>query len=142
MILGWSNRTGMVAAACGLAMLMACGGGGGSPSGPSGGTPPGSGSPGPSGATMTIDANGAVTPGQVTVAVGQSVTFVNNHNVSHDVTSNPHPTHGDCPQINAVGRLNPGQTKLTNAFTVARTCGFHDHDRPEVTALQGSIIIQ
>lgn len=125
----------------GLALVAACGGGGGgSPSGPS--APPVSGSPGPSGATITIGANGAISPQQVTIATGQSVTFVNNHDQSHDMTSNPHPVHTDCPQMNAVGRLAPGQTKLSNAFPTARTCGFHDHDRPDTPQLQGGIVIQ
>jgi hypothetical protein len=44
--------------------------------------------------------------------------------------------------MNAVGSLNPGQTRLTNAFTTARTCGFHDHNNPNSTALQGRIVIQ
>lgn len=139
---GASFRIHGIAAAFGLAALAACGGGGngGNPAGPSGA--PESGSPGPSGATITIGINGAVSPSQVTIAVGQSVTFVNNDDTSHDMTSNPHPIHTDCPQINAVGRLNPGQTKSTNAFPTARTCGFHDHDRPDTPSLQGRIIIQ
>lgn len=135
-----SGRAASVAAAIGLALLSACGGGdgGGSPAGP----PPITGSPGPSGATITIGANGSVSPQQVTIAVGQSVTFVNGHTSSHDMTSNPHPIHTDCPQMNAVGRLSPGQTKLTNAFTTQRTCGFHDHDAPDSVGLHGSIVIQ
>lgn len=143
MTFGTSNGLGCLAAAIGLVMMAACGGGG-SPSGPSGGgsgTPP-TGSPGPSGATITIGGNGAISPAQVTISVGQSVTFINNDSASHDIESNPHPVHTGCPQINAVGRITPGQTKLTNAFPTARTCGFHDHDRPDTTALQGTIVIQ
>jgi plastocyanin len=91
---------------------------------------------------MTIGSNGVISPSQVTISVGQSVTFVNNDATSHDMTSNPHPIHTDCPQMNAVGRISQGQTKLTNAFPTARTCGFHDHDRPDTIALQGTIVIQ
>jgi plastocyanin len=123
-------------------MMAACGGGGGNPAAPGGGSSGGGSAPGPSGATITIGANGAVSPTQVTVAVGQSVTFVNNHNVAHDMVSDPHPTHTNCPSMNAVGRLNAGQTKLTNAFTAAGTCGFHDHDNPETAGLTGRITIQ
>jgi plastocyanin len=103
--------------------------------------PPVSGTPGPVGATVTIGANGAVSPGSVTISVGQSVAFVNNNTRRHDMTSDPHPTHTDCPQMNAVGFLNPGQTRNTNAFPTARTCSFHDHDDPDNASLRGQIVI-
>lgn len=119
--------------------LAACGGGGGgTPTGPGGG---GSGGPGPSGATITI-ANGRVTPASVTIEVGQSVTFVNNNGRGHNVTSDPHPTHTDCPAINAVGNMSNGQTSLTGAFTTARTCGFHNHDDPDNASFRGTITIR
>jgi plastocyanin len=122
-----------------LALITACGGSD-SPTAPSGGG--GGSSPGPSGATITIGANGAVSPSQVTISVGQSVTFVNNDSRAHDMASNPHPAHTDCTSMAPVGNLSPGQTKLTNAFTAARTCGFHDHANPSDASLQGNIIIQ
>jgi plastocyanin len=99
------------------------------------------GSPGPSGATITIS-NGAVSPSSVTISSGQSVTFVNSDGRTHNMTSDPHPSHNDCPNINAVGTISNGQTKLTNALTVVRTCGFHDHDDPDNNALKGQIIIK
>jgi plastocyanin len=136
-----SNRTLSLAIAAILgASIAACGGGGnGNPTSP---PPPVSGSPGPSGATITIAANGSISPSTVTITTGQSVTFVNSGTQSHDMRSDPHPVHTDCPQMNAVGRLNGGQTKGTNAFPTARTCGFHDHDRPDTAGLIGRIIIQ
>jgi plastocyanin len=131
----------MALAAVLAAFGAACGGGyATSPSGTGGG--PISGSSGPSGATITIGANSAVSPSLVTITVGQSVTFVNNDSRTHDMASDPHPLHTDCPPMNAVGVISPGQTKSTNAFTTARTCGFHDHDDPNNTALQGRVIIQ
>ena len=129
--------SGSIVAAGALAVMTACGGDS-TPTAPSGG----SGGPGASGATITIGANGVVSPSQVTIAVGQSVTFVNNDSRVHDMASNPHPAHTDCPSMNAAGNLAPGQTKLTNAFTAARTCGFHDHGNPTDAGLQGNIIIQ
>jgi plastocyanin len=130
---------GQLAIAALVALAMACGGGyGGSSQGPS----PVGGSPGPSGATITIS-NGAVNPSSVTISVGQSVTFVNNDTTAREMSSNPHPTHTDCPQVNALGRLNPNQTGLTNAFTSARTCGFHDHaSNDTIPGLRGTIVIQ
>lgn len=123
-----------------LVALGACGGGdygGGNPSGPG----PGGGSPGPSGATIIIS-NGRVNPANVTVSVGQSVTFVNSNGRTHNVSSDPHPEHADCPPINAVNVIGNGQTKLTSAFTSARTCGFHDHDDPDNAQLKGRITVQ
>lgn len=126
------------AAAAALGAALACGGGSNnSPMTPS----PGGGAPGPSGATITIGASG-VNSAEVTIAVGQSVTFVNNDSRRHDMSSDPHPTHTDCPQINAVGALAPGQSRLTHAFPAARTCGFHDHDDPENPGFRGRIIIR
>lgn len=130
--------SGSILAAGALVVMTACGGSD-SPTAPSGGN---SGGPGPSGATITIGSNGAVSPSQVTIAVGQSVTFVNNDSRMHDMSSNPHPSHTDCPSMVPVGNLSPGQTKLTNAFTTARTCGFHDHNNPENGSLQGNVVIQ
>ena len=91
---------------------------------------------------MTILANGTLSPSTVTIQRGQSVTFVNNDSRLHDMTSDPHPTHTDCQEINAVGLLQPSQSKLTNALNTARTCGLHDHGLPTDAGLQGRIIIQ
>jgi hypothetical protein len=55
--------------------------------------------------------------------------------------SNPHPIHTDCPPLNEVGALPPATAGITGAFTVARSCGFHDHGQPDNTSLQGTIII-
>jgi plastocyanin len=121
-----------------LVTIAACGGSATSPSNPS----PVTGSPGLSGATITIGATGAVSPSQVQISTGQSVTFINSDTRSHEMSSDPHPGHTDCPQINAMSSISPGQTKLTNAFPAARTCGFHDHLNPDVAALTGRIVIQ
>ena len=103
---------------------------------------PDTGAPGPSGATMTIGANGVMTPKDVTITRGQSVTIVNNDTRAHEMRSDPHPNHTDCPAINAVGLLQPGQSRLTNALSTARTCGIHDHMRETDTNVQGRITIQ
>jgi plastocyanin len=135
---------GALAIAAIMAMTMACGGSD-SPTGPSGGTTVISGStgaPGPSGATITITAAG-VSPAQVSIAVGQSVTFVNNDTRPHEIASNPHPTHGSCPSIEGgLGVVQAGQTKLTHGFSGAGTCGFHDHLDDTNQALRGSVVIR
>jgi hypothetical protein len=70
------------------------------------------------------------------------VTFINNNTRPHEMNSNPHPEHSDCPAINDVGFIQPGQTKLTGNLTTARSCGFHDHNQDSNTNLQGTIVIQ
>jgi plastocyanin len=118
-------------------VLAACCGSNGSPTTPG----PVTGTPGPVGATITITAAGALSPPSVTITVGQSVAFVNQQNTRRNIASDPHPTHTQCPEINVVGLLNAGQARNTNAFTAARTCGFHDHDDPDNNNLKGQIVI-
>jgi plastocyanin len=91
--------------------------------------------------TITI-ANNAVSPKNISVPRGSQVTFINNDNRKHDMESDPHPEHTDCPAINQVGTLNPGQSRQSGNLNIARVCGFHDHDQAGVIALQGSITVQ
>ena len=127
-----------VACALCLAVLTAvsCGGGGSGVT-PSSPTP----TPAPSGATITITSSG-VSPRSVTVAAGSRVTFVNNDSRVHDMASNPHPAHTDCPAINQAGFLQPAQSRETGNLNTVRTCGYHDHSRESDTSLQGTIVIQ
>jgi plastocyanin len=125
-----------------------CGGSNDSPSSPTptpapapAPTPAPTPAPGGSTATITITASG-VSPRSVTVSAGGRVTFVNNDTRPHDMSSNPHPLHTDCPAINQVGFLQPGQTRETGNLTTVRTCGFHDHNRDTDTSLQGTIVTQ
>lgn len=107
-------------------------------SGCSGDTPV---SPGPSPSnTITISATGA-NPRMVQIRVGERVVFTNNDSVNHDMSSDQHPTHLQCPEINQVGFLAPGQTRETGNFVREETCLFHDHINPSNSSLNGSIII-
>lgn len=126
---------GVLTAGC---VLAGCsGGGGGSPTAP---TPnPGGGGGGT--VTITITANG-VSPQSVTIAPGGRVRFVNNNTRAHDMSSDPHPEHTDCPEINQVGFIQPGQTKETGTLNAVRTCGFHDHNQPSNASLTGSISVR
>ena len=91
---------------------------------------------------VTISGNGVVAPKQLTVPPGTRVMFVNSHSRRHDVTSDQHPDHFDCPELNQVGVLNPGQSRESGNLVTVRTCGFHDHDNPDNVDLRGSIIIR
>ena len=68
-----------------------------------------------------------MSPKELTVQVGGSVTFVNNDRIPHDMGGGPDPQHPDCPEIDAVGFLTPGQQRATAPFPRARTCEYHDH---------------
>ena len=140
---------GLAAAALVTVTAVACGGG--SSTTPTSPTPPVTTTPttpttptgpNPSTATITIGADGRVTPASVTIAPGGRVTMVNNHNQAHDMSSDPHPEHSQCPEINQIGFLTAGQSRTSGNFNTARTCGFHDHNLPDNTALQGRMIIQ
>jgi plastocyanin len=78
---------------------------------------------------ITIQPTG-VTPKTVTISPGMRVRFINNDTVPHDMESDPHPIHTDCPPINQVGVVLPLQAKETGVFTTIRTCGYHDHNDP------------
>ncbi len=116
--------------------VTSCGGGSSVPSEP---TPP-TGPPSVTN-TITILASGA-TPQNIQIAAGTRVLFVNNDSRAHNMSSDPHPEHTDCPELNLIGLLAPGQSRETGNLNSARTCRFHDHDLPSDTRLQGRIIIQ
>ena len=91
---------------------------------------------------ITIATGGIVSPKTLTVAPGTRVLFVNSDSRRHDMTSDPHPDHLDCPELNQVGVLNPGQRRESGNLVAVRTCGFHDHDDPNNVNLRGSIVIR
>lgn len=81
-------------------------------------------------------------PTEVRIPVGGQVMFVNNDVRPHEMSSDPVTLHTDCPPINDVGTLAPGQSRLTGALTTARSCGFHDHFNENDPAWKGRIIVQ
>lgn len=128
------------AAAAVIVTAAACGGGGSSNSGGSTPTTP-SPTPTPNATTITITASG-VSPRSVIISSGSRVTFVNQDSRNHDMASDPHPSHTECPALNDVGFLRPNESKTSGNLNTARTCRFHDHDQPTNAALQGSVVIQ
>jgi plastocyanin len=97
--------------------------------------------PSPQVPTITITAAG-VTPRSLQLQAGGRIRFVNNDTTTHLMGSDPHPEHTDCPETNQIGFLLPGQSRETGNFVQPRTCGFHDHERPDVQALRGTITIR
>ena len=127
-----------VAVAGGMALVAACGGGSLSTASP---TPSGGCTPSSSPATLVIQ-NNTICPSTLTVARGTQITILNSDSRTHTMNSDPHPEHTDCPEINQIGFLNPGQSHQSGNLNVARKCGLHDHDAPGVAALQATITIQ
>lgn len=78
---------------------------------------------------MTITPSG-VSPTPINISQGMRVLLVNDDTKSHNMASDPHPEHTDCPEINNVGLLQPGQSRETGNMNTVRTCGYHDHDDP------------
>jgi hypothetical protein len=129
--------------AAGVALILAalaissCGGSSDSPTAPT--PPPSGGTPAPNTLTLTITANGLSAGGEV--AVGGTVTIVNNAMDPHQMSSDPHPVHTDCPGLN-FNTLQNGQQQTSQPLTSARTCGIHDHISPGNQALTRSIVIR
>jgi plastocyanin len=124
---------GRVLACALLGAAAGCGGGGG-PAQPS--PPPGN------SFRITISSSGAVSPTELIVPPGTRVLFTNNDSRRHEMSSDPHPDHQLCPEINQVGLLQPGQSRETGNLNMVRTCGFHDHENPDNPLLIGRIVIR
>ena len=91
--------------------------------------------------TITITTSG-VSQQTIVVPRGSQVTFINRDSHNHVMESDPHPEHTDCPEINSVGSLDPGQTRQTGNLNITRSCGFHDHEDANNRSLRGTITIQ
>lgn len=123
-----------VRAACCACLVVTAACGGSSPAAPS---------PGPGNAhTITISSAGSVSPVELVVPPGTRVLFVNNDSRRHDMTSDPHPEHTNCAELNQVGLLQPGQRRETGNLVTPRTCGFHDHENFDDLRLKGRIVIR
>jgi plastocyanin len=123
------------AAAAALATIflqVACGGGSSSDPTPS--------NSGTVGATVTITSSG-VSNATPRISLGQRVRFTNNDSRPHEILTTPHGTHTDCPALNSIGSLQPGQSKDSGALDVRRGCGFHDHLSPDDQSLRGQVIV-
>jgi hypothetical protein len=123
----------IVGLACVYSLLTACGWG----SSPTAPDP----APAPTGPTITITSAGA-SPRAIEIPVGGRLTIVNNDAVVHDMGSDPHPSHEDCPELNQIGEVRPGQRGISGNLVEAGVCGMHDHLRPLVTSLHLRITVR
>ena len=75
------------------------------------------------------------------IRVGERVAFINNDGINHEMSSDEHPTHVECPTINQAGFLTPGEIRETGNFVRPETCTFHDHLNSTDTRLWGTIAV-
>ncbi len=90
--------------------------------------------------TVTL-ASAGEDPKAVTIRSVDCVAFVNQDSVAHQLVSNPHPNHTDCPWLNGP-RLATGATFTASPSGGMSTCGWHDHLDPENAAFQGTVNVQ
>jgi hypothetical protein len=126
---------GGTAAAIALAAALSCGGSSSPSTGPTGTCTP---SANPN--TLVLMAN-SICPQTLTVSLGSQLTIMNQDSNTHEMASDPHPEHTDCPEI-TIGFLSPGQTRSSNNLNTARRCGIHDHSNSTSAALKATITIQ
>jgi plastocyanin len=125
------------AAAVLMALAISCGGGSSSSST----SPSGACTPSASANTLVIQ-NNTICPSALTVTRGTQITVLNSDSRTHEMDSDPHPEHTDCPELNQIGFLNPGQSRPSGNLNTARRCGMHDHTSPDTATLKATITIQ
>ncbi len=77
-----------------------------------------------------------IDPFSIDVPVGSRVAFINKDpHFAHDMTSS-------CPEIDAVGRLGPGQSGRTTVFTSAKICTYYDRLHPDTPLRRGTIVVR
>lgn len=75
-------------------------------------------------------------PYSIEVPVDARVTFLNDDsNFPHEMTS-------ACPEVDAVGRLQPGESGQTGPFKTPKTCSFHDRLNPGNPLRHGTIVVR
>ena len=124
------------AGAAAIAVAVSCGGGSSPSTSPSGGCTPSS-SPN----TLVIQ-NNTICPSALTVTRGAQITILNSDSRDHQMNSDPHPEHTDCPELNQIGFLATNVSRQSGNLNIARTCRMHDHNAPDTASLKATITIQ
>ncbi len=84
--------------------------------------------------------SGQLQPKAVTVTAGTTLVFKNSDTTSHQISSDPHPTHTDLAGFD-VGPIAPGGS-ASFTFTKIGSWGYHDHLDAFNANLQGTVIVQ
>ena len=91
--------------------------------------------------TLTMT-DGGVTPRVQSLDIGQRIFVINRSSATHQLASNPHPFHTNCPPLNQPGPLRPGQSGLSGPFEAPGRCGYHNHLNPFNASFQGEVIVE
>jgi hypothetical protein len=67
--------------------------------------------------------------------------MTNNDIQTHEMLGTPHEIHTDCPALNAIGALAPGQSRTSDPLTNSDGCTFHDHMNPDDNRFRGQVLI-
>ena len=65
------------------------------------------------------------TPREITVGIGEFVSFMNHERVPYTVAAGAAPSQTGCPEIDSVGLLRPDDIRSTAPFSTAKTCEYH-----------------
>jgi hypothetical protein len=79
---------------------------------------------------------------RVRIKAWNYVTFVNSDSRPHAIASDPVDLHTQCPPLNRVGLLQPGESRDTGTLNLPGVCGFHDHNNTSDIGLQGRIVVE
>jgi hypothetical protein len=85
--------------------------------------------------------DGHAIPEELTIAVGERVSFMNHDRTPYSIAGGQEPSSSDCPEVNVVGVLASGDTRITEPFTAAKMCDFRV-SRDAAMLGRGRIIIR
>lgn len=73
-------------------------------------------------------------------SLGRCVAFVNQDTVAHDIRSDAHSAHSNCPALN-VGLVPSGTSRVSLAMNTWGICGYHDELAPDDERFKGHFVI-
>jgi hypothetical protein len=79
-------------------------------------------------------------PSELRPILGTCVAFTNQDTIPHDIESDPHPAHSNCPWLN-VGLVPPGTSRVSLGVNIWGTCEYHDELAPGDQRFKGRFVI-
>jgi hypothetical protein len=67
-------------------------------------------------------------PSCLAVPLGGGLTFTNSGSELVTIRSNPHLTHGSCPELDTLPTLGAGESVSVTMPSTAKSCGYHRHE--------------